>query len=203
MTSTPRRLAIVAAALALSACNTPAAGSSQPPVTSSVTATVVPQATIAPSTAPLPSATDISGGGSAAPIALDPCSLITQAEASTTIGIKLGAGKVVALENGSQCIFESGATRVSLILVPPAPDATTAQAYYDAARSQVEAKIKIDDVTGVGDRASYGTGSSGGLSISALFVLKGTQGFDLYCQLPGCTEIASLTEAQLIVGRLP
>jgi hypothetical protein len=48
-----------------------------------------------------------------------------------------------------------------------------------------------------------GPRSPAGVSISALFVLKGSQAFDLYCQFPGCSETASLTEAQFIVGRLP
>jgi hypothetical protein len=67
----------------------------------------------------------------------------------------------------------------------------------------VPAGVTVDDVSGVGDLASYGMGSSAGLSLSALFVLKGSQVFDLYCQLPGCSETASLTAGLLIVGRLP
>jgi hypothetical protein len=204
MTSNHRRLALVAAAIVLGACSGSAnTGGTPPPVQASVTATVVPQATA--STTPATEQPVASGvaGGSAPPTAIDPCSLITSAEASTMIGMKLGAGKDVLVSKNRECVFESGVTRVSLILAPPAPDAATAQTYYDAARAQVPAGITVDDVSGVGDRASYGTGSAAGMSISALFVLKGTQAFDLYCQFPGCSETASLTEAQLVVGRLP
>ena len=205
MTSHRARLALVAAVLVLGACNTPSAGSSQPPVTSTVAATTVPAASPATtaSAAPLPSPTEIAGGASANPTALDPCTLMTSAEASTMIGIKLGAGKDVLVDQDRECVFENGATRVSLILAPPAPDATTAQSYYDSERGQVPADITVDDVSGVGDRASYGMGAAAGTSISALFVLKGIQAFDLYCQFPGCSEVASLTQAQTIVGRLP
>ncbi|HEX7472097.1 MAG TPA: hypothetical protein VF323_03370, partial [Candidatus Limnocylindrales bacterium] len=61
---------------------------------------------------------------------------------------------------------------------------------------------KINDFT-LFDRAAYGAASYNGESISALFVIKGTSFFDLFCGLPSCTEIASATAGQLIGGRLP
>ena len=93
-------------------------------------------------------------------------------------------------------------TEVKLFLAPPAPDAATAQAYWDAERANAPTEIKINDFT-LFDRAAYGAGSANGFSVSALFVIKGTSFFDLFCGFPACTEIASATAGQLIGDRLP
>ena len=93
-------------------------------------------------------------------------------------------------------------TRQQVILAPPAPDAATAQAYWDAARADVPAGIKIKDLSDF-DRSAYGNGSTAGVSVSALFVIQGTTFFDFYCGFPACSETASVAAAKLIVGRLP
>jgi hypothetical protein len=118
------------------------------------------------------------------------------------MGKKLGAGVSTLVDQDRECTFRSGLSEVKLILAPPAPDAATAQAYWDAERAQAPAEIAIKDVK-LFDRAAYGAGSAGGIPISALFVIKGTSFFDLYCGLPGCTETASAKAAQLIGDRLP
>jgi hypothetical protein len=91
---------------------------------------------------------------------------------------------------------------VKLFLAPPAPDAATAQAYWDAARPQVPPEISIKDISGF-DRAAFGTGGVSGYSVSALFVIQGTTFFDFYCGLKACSEKASVDAANLVVGRLP
>ena len=94
---------LAAAALTLTACSSTGVGASsaptqplgaaQPPVVnlqpSAVTATPTPEPTASPS--PIPS--DATAAGSAAPAgAIDPCTLLTTDEASTLMGMKLGAG---------------------------------------------------------------------------------------------------------------
>jgi hypothetical protein len=100
------------------------------------------------------------------------------------------------------CTWKTGTTEVKIILAPPAPDAATAKAYWDAERGQVPAGVSIHDVSGF-DRAAYGSGGVSGYSVSALFVIQGTTFFDFYCGLESCTEAKSVAAAKLIVGRLP
>jgi hypothetical protein len=178
---------ISVAAIVLGGCTTPAAAPSAP------SATQVAVATLAASSAPAASPT-------AGPI--DPCSLLTTDEASTAIGKKLSAGVSTTADPLRVCTFKSGQTEVKLFVAPPAPDAATAQAFWDSERSQVPADIPVKDVSGF-DRAAFGSGSLGSVSLGALFVIHGTTFFDLYCGYPACTEAASVTAAHLIVGRLP
>jgi hypothetical protein len=91
---------------------------------------------------------------------------------------------------------------VKVILAPPAPDAATAQAYWDAARKEVPSGISVKDLSFF-DRSAYGSGSAGGVSLSALFVIDGTNFFDFYCGFPACSQTASVAAAQFIAGRLP
>ena len=118
------------------------------------------------------------------------------------MGMKLGAGVSTTVDPDRVCTFKKGLTEVKLILAPPAPDTATADAYWDAERSQVPANLPVKDLK-LFDRSAFGAGSAGGLSLSALFAIKGQYFFDLYCGLPGCSEDASVTAAQLIGGRLP
>jgi hypothetical protein len=213
MTSRHARVTLLAAAaFTFAACSSTGAGASsaptqplgaaQPPVVlqpSAVTATPTPEPTASPSASP----SDATDAGSAAPAGvIDPCTLLTSDEASTLMGMKLGAGVSTALDPDRVCTFKKGLTEVKLILAPPAPDAATADTYWDAERSQVPANLPVKDLK-LFDRSAFGAGSAGGLSLSALFAIKGKYFFDLYCGLPGCSEDASVTAAQLIGGRLP
>lgn len=207
MRSHHARLAIVAAALVLGACNTPSAdtggGNSQPAVQSSFSATIVPQATQAQTTSPEPSASDIAGGGpQPTPPNVNPCTLLTTAEASAIKGSPLGDGVMTQLDPDVVCTWKSGLSEIKLILAPPAPDAATAQAYWDAATAQVPAGVKFVSLTNF-DKSAYFNGSSAGVSVSALFVIQDRWFFDLYCGFPACSQVASLGGAEHIVGRLP
>ncbi len=199
---TPILVLVAAASIAAGACTT-AAGSAAPtqPAIASLSATSVPEGSATPVASPAASASAL-GGGQPTPGPLDPCSLLTADEASTAVGAKLGAGVSTILDPDRVCTWKSGTTEVKLILAPPAPDAATAQAYWDAERADVPSEIQITDVAGF-DRAAYGTAGIQGYSVSALFVIKGTTFFDFYCGLKACTQAASVTAANLIVGRLP
>ena len=201
-----RSLALLSIVAVLAACATSTGGSAAPSQVAlgTLAATAVPQITAAPPTAS-PLATSAIAGGSAAPTSIDPCSLLTQDEAATAVGAKVGAGVSTQVGQDRVCTWKVGTTEVKLILAPPAPDAATAQAYWDGQRSQVPQDIKIADITNVSgfDRAAFGSGGVSGYSVSALFVIHGTTFFDFYCGLKACTVGASVTAGTLIVGRLP
>ena len=209
MRKKPALALISIAAVAFGACTTPAAAPSAPTApqvaVAPLTATVVPEAS--PSPAASPSSEPIAssgGGGSAQPTSgsIDPCSLLTADEASTAIGKKLSAGVSTQLDPDRVCTFKSGTTEVKVILAPPAPDAKTAQADWDQARSEIPAGVPVTDLSYF-DRSAYGSGSAAGVSVSAMFVIKGTSFFDFYCGFPACSQDASVAAAQLIAGRLP
>ena len=211
MRTKPALALISIAAVALGACTSgasPSAPTAAPAASQIAVATLTASAVPVDSTSPTASSSNepaaSSGGGGAQPTpgSLDPCSLLTADEASTAMGKKLSAG--VSSEAGPDrvCTFKSGLSEVKLILAPPAPDAKTAQAYWDQARSEIPADIPIKDLSDF-DREAYGSGSGAGVSISALFVIDGTTFFDFYCGFPLCAETASAAAAQLIAGRLP
>jgi hypothetical protein len=159
-------------------------------------------ASLAPTAAPTASTPASVAGPQATPGSVDPCTLLTADEASTLMGKTLGAGVSATLDPDRVCTFKSGLSEVKLILAPQAPDTATATAYWDAERAQVPADVTITDLT-LFDRSAYGSASVGGQSLSAMFVISGLYFFDLYCGFPACTQDASVTAAQLIVGRLP
>lgn len=207
-------VALATIALAVAACQTPAgdtttappssAAVAPPPVAvSSLTASSSPEASASAAASPNPTPTDTGLGGTPAPAtATDPCDLLTKDEASTLMGKTLGAGASTVIDNTRVCTWKKGTSEVKLFLAPPAPDVTTATTYWDAERSQLPAGVKVTDLQ-MFDRAAYGSGAGAGISVSALFAIKGTQFFDLFCGFPACSGDASVTAAQLIGDRLP
>ena len=190
-------------AVVLAACSTAgSAGPSSNVALGSLAATINPEATPTAAAATSPEASLDGGGGQPTPGAIDPCTLLTAAEASTLMGKTLGAGVSADLGPDRVCTFKSGLSEVKLILAPPAPDAATAQAYWDQERAQAPAGVTIKDLA-LFDRSAYIDGTSAGAPVSAMFVIDGQYFFDLYCGFPACGETASVTSAQLIVGRLP
>jgi hypothetical protein len=192
-----RTLALIAAAALAAACTTAAASP-----TPSQVAIGVPETTSPPAPVDTPLATVLASGGQATPGPLDPCSLLTADEASMLIGTKLAAGVSSIVEPVRVCTWKAGLATVKLFLAPPATSATTAQDYWDGAMDMVQADLSTKAVAGF-DRAGYGNGTAQGVPVSALFVIHGAQFFDLYCGFPPCSETASVTAANLIVGRLP
>jgi hypothetical protein len=159
-------------------------------------------ASLAPTAEPTASPPASEAGPQATPGSVDPCALLTAEEASTLMGMTLGAGVSTDVDPDRVCTFKSGLSEVRLILAPQAPDTATATAYWDAERAQVPPDFTVTDLT-LFDRSAYGTAAVAGRSLSALFVISGRFFFDLYCGFPACTQDASVTAAQLIVGRLP
>jgi len=209
VTSKHTRVLVVPLALALVLGGCAASGGTSGSAAPTSVALATLAATVAPAASPAPVATaapsaGVVAGASATPGPIDPCTLLTSDEASTLIGTKLGAGVSSTVDPDRVCTFKaaSGLTEVKLFLTPPAPDSATAQAYWDFARSQTPFEIPITDLT-LFDRSAYGSGTSAGVSVSALFAVKGQYGFDLFCGFPDCSKAASITAAQLIGDRLP
>jgi hypothetical protein len=67
--------------------------------------------------------------------------------------------------------------------------------------AQVPAEFQITDLPGFFDRAAIGRTSA--VSISGIFVLDGSNFFELYCGLPACPDDALKSGATIIGGRLP
>jgi hypothetical protein len=216
MGSKLRFVSVLALGVVLSACSATTGGSAAPnasQVTGAIaslltpllnaSAAPTPASSTGPSTAPVAEPSD----GPAAPlIAIDPCSLMTQADATTLIGKPVGAG-VTTVENKIKvCTFADGKlTKVKLFLGQGA-DAATAQSYwdYERARANEAGKIKIDDITISGlDRTAYGAAGSGGITFSGLFALKGPTFFEVFCEVPSCSEVASSAAASKVEGELP
>jgi len=135
---------------------------------------------------------------------IDPCSLLTQTEASTLMGKTLGAGVSTVVGPDRVCTFTSGRSEVKVFLTPPASDPDTANKFYDETRSSVPAGVVIDDIQiPPFARAGYGSGAAQGVSVSGLVVVDGNLGFEVYCGFPACGETASALAATQIGGRLP
>jgi hypothetical protein len=137
-----------------------------------------------------------SGSPSATPSAtakattLDPCQLVTAAEASALSGASFGAGlEETTGGTGKRCTYGAQTTNVFFVQVATAATASDAQAAWateeaeaDAGLAagfpvQASANISKTDVSGLGDRAAVGTGSATieGQTISGgvIYLLKG------------------------------
>src|SRR6476646_28598 len=157
MRTKPALALLSIAAVALGACTSgatpsaPAASAAASQIAvATLTASAVPETSPSPSTAPAsePEASDGGGGGAQpTPGSTDPCSLLTADEASKAMGKKLSAGVSATVDPDRVCTFKNGLTEVKVFLAPPAPDAATAQAYWDMARAEVPAEFPVKDLT--------------------------------------------------------
>jgi len=137
-----------------------------------------------------------SGSPSATPSAsakattLDPCQLVTAAEASALSGASFGAGlEETTGGTGKRCTYGAQTKTVFFVQVATAATAADAQATFTAEEANADAALaagfpaKISaqltkaDVSGLGDRAAVGTGSETieGQTISGgvIYLLKG------------------------------
>ena len=211
MTSKHGRLSILVVALTLSACTTaggaPSSDASQPPVAiqpapviqqpTAVVASPIP--TPEPSASTEASSGDASGKPTAGPT--DPCSTLTQAEASHLIGVALGPGKRQVADPDTICTWAKGMTEVKVFLTAPTTPAA-AKAYYEAHKSEIPAGARITELPDFFDGSVIAKGTTIG-TIGGIFVIDGSNFFELYCGLPACSDDALKGGAQLIAGRLP
>jgi len=156
----------IAALLLLAACSSQGGGPSGSP-----SATPTPTATVATT--------------------LDPCQLVTAAEASTLSGATFGAGLEETTGTngtGKRCTYGSQTTNVFFVQVASSDNAADAQAAWATEEAAADADIASGfggvtanftktDLTGLGDKAAVGTGSATiqGVTISAgvIYLLKG------------------------------
>lgn len=176
----------VVAALAVAGCN---ASTGAPSAVASALAAappvVLPSDTPAASEVPT-AAADLSESAlpSAVPTDIDPCELITSAEASAFVGAKFGEGKASTTENNLKlCAYSAPGPNIFTVEVAVAPDVATAQAAEAEAKAELSSKgadLAVEPLPSFADNTDaailQGSASSGGLSIGgrALLLLRGT-----------------------------
>lgn len=172
-----------------------------------------------------PSATpSASASASAKATTLDPCQLVTAAEASALSGASFGAGLEETTGTngtGKRCTYGSQTTNVFFVQVATAASASDAQAAWATEEAQADADLAAGfpaqasanvtktDVSGLGDRAAVGTGSETieGQTISGgvIYLLKGPN-FLAFGDLTlgtAPTAAALQTQAATSLARMP
>ena len=180
----------------------PVATRAAPPASLQASAsTAVASATPEPTASPSASPGGVAGGGpSAGPT--DPCSLLTTAEASHIVDVQLGAGKRQVADPDTICTWAKGTSEVKVFLTAPTTPAA-AKAYYEAHKSEIPAGAHITELPTFFDGSVIAKGSTPVGTIGGIFVIDGSNFFELYCGLPACSDNALKGGAQLIAGRLP
>lgn len=156
---------------------------------------------------------------SAAPTTLDPCQVVTAAEASALAGTTFAAGTEETSSGGGKgCVYGAQTVNVFSVEVAQAADAATAQAGWAEQEAKVKSNLDqaaqgsninftINDVTNVpgADRAAVGNGSVtiSGHTISAavIFILKGAIFFSFSdIALGKAPPSTSAMEAQAVIS---
>jgi hypothetical protein len=192
MTSKHGRLSILVVTLALSACTSaggaPSSDATQPPLAIQPAPVIVPPSAAVASPTPTPVA-------SASPEA---SSLLTQAEASQLIGVALGPGKRQVADPDTICTWAKGTTEVKVFLTAPTTPAA-AKAYYEAHKSEVPEGGQLTELPDFFDGSVIAKGSLPVGTIGGIFVIDGSNFFELYCGMPACSDDALKGGAQLIL----
>jgi hypothetical protein len=182
-------------------------GTAAPTIAPTVTATPTAAEASPSEAAGLPSET-------AAPTAIDPCVLVTSAEASTLAGATFGAGtEHTTKANLRSCVYGAQTLNVFTVEVIQAPDLATAKAAEAAVEADIKAAatkgLTVTQVSGLGDNAVVGEGSAtiGGVTagVSSIGVLKGTIFFgfsDLVLGHAAPTSAALQAQARTCLTRL-
>jgi hypothetical protein len=141
---------------------------------------------------PSPSGTPTSPPTTAKATTLDPCQLVTAAEASQLSGATFGAGEEETTGNegqGKRCTYGAQTANVFFVQVASATSASEAQADWATEEAQLDADISASlpsdlnattsktDLTGLGDKAATGTLSESlngqTININVIYLLKG------------------------------
>jgi uncharacterized protein DUF3558 len=219
--SIPRRIRglVGVSILALAACTTGAGGTpaASAPIVASLAPAATSSATAEPSASTSASASEVAQA-TAVPTSIDPCQLVTPAEATTLTGAPFTAGEEgTGANNVKTCTYGQEGV-VLTVVAAVAPDEATAKANEAATKADLEKNapglpIKVEELPGfapgVDAAVASGSMSSGGLSYAgiAIYVLKGTEFFAI-------TDIATLSgqaptsaqlqdQAKVALGRLP
>ncbi|MGA7910131.1 MAG: hypothetical protein WCC30_01070 [Candidatus Dormiibacterota bacterium] len=208
MTTNPRSLFVVTAALLVAACGSAPTAANNTPALSSSTA-----------------AASASPSASAVATTTDPCQVVTQSEASTLAGTTYGTSKEETTSGGGKiCWYGAGTLNVFEVFVGTASSAAVAQSQWDTEKSEIVTQLaKQTNVPGLtltinesdtslsgADRAAVGTLSEtyGGhtFSASALYALKGATFLaivDLVVDHPAPATSAMEAQGQTALARLP
>ena len=226
MPRTPKTLAIGATVLVLAACSSSPTASSTSSTTSvaSTSAATSPASTSPASTSPTAASTPAATTAQAvSQTSLDPCQLVTRAEASALASATFAAGKEEAFGGGGKgCVYGAQTLNVFTVEVAQASDPAAAQAAWstEQARAQAALKqgapagapvtLKAAPLSGLGDRAATATATAKiagqTISISGIYVLKGAVFFafqDLVLGRAAPATGALRSEATTVLGRLP
>jgi hypothetical protein len=120
---------------------------------------------------------------------VDPCRVVTAAEASALAGAPVGRGRESTVLGRRRCVYGAGTLLVVTVEVSRAASAAEGLAAFagDVARARsaltqqlpghLLASLTVSDVSGVGDRAAIGTYSTfiagETVGVSAIYVLDG------------------------------
>lgn len=184
MSRTVLRLIGVGSVALLAACGSSTTASS----TTSVTST--------------PASSASSTGSAAQQGTADPCTLLTQQEASTLSGLAVGPGRSSVIGQARECFLRAPTGMV--LLMVQGGDAAAAKAAYQGQKGSIPPQLHITEVPNFHDGAfivKVGTGASGGAKI---YVLAGATFFSISCAgAPGCSDAQLMSAATTMAGRLP
>jgi hypothetical protein len=213
MTSKLACLSLLGLTLVLGACSTTGGLASTAPtlpldaVLPSLPVTVqapppapTPSSTPEPTATAEPSSSDVVEA-SATPGTIDPCTLLTQDEASGYIGANLGPGKLENVTPLMVCTWAKGITKLKIFLSPPT-DPVAAKAYYEANKSEVPEGAVISELPNFYDGSLIASGKTPIGTLDGIFVLDKNEFFELYCEFPACDGQKLMDGANVIAGRL-
>ena len=217
MTRFYRAAAALTVALALAACSSTGGSSPGDSVTGTASPAGASASAAAPGTpAPSASPTPLGGGGEpsgsaaasspdASQVAINPCMLLTDAQASAINGVAYGPGEVHPLaRSGVQCVWSNNAVGSITLQVEVASDSATAQAAYTAGLAQVQQAGSVAQVPNLADMAVIGRVPASIISTGGIYVLDGATFFDVVYLLGTAPSDTQLTDAAtLILGELP
>ena len=167
---------------------------------------------------------DTSASPPASAVALDPCQLVTSAEASSLAGTTFTTGLEQTNDNGAvMCVYGYQSTNVFMVIVAQAPDASTAQQTWADQEQRAQALLgqglppnvsisyALTDLSLSGyDRATLAGGSgtigSRTINVTAIYLLKGPTFVtfsDLVLDNPAPTGDAMQSQAATVSDRLP
>jgi uncharacterized protein DUF3558 len=206
-------LASAGCAALLAGCSSSGGGSSNAGATGTTSTT-----STSSSTSSTPSSA--SGSGVAA-THLDPCKLVTRAEASKLAGVTLRAGQEQSSNGAKVCSYAGSSTSVVTVEVVQGQTAAEAKAQWDTEQAKAQDAVKksvpagldlhldTTNLTGLGDRAAAVRASakiSGqAFGITGIYVLKGSTFFafqNLAFGRSAASENALKSEARTVLGRL-
>ncbi|PZS38265.1 MAG: hypothetical protein DLM62_14680 [Pseudonocardiales bacterium] len=181
MRRTAATFTVIASALLLAACSSPATTASSQPASPVATQASAPTSAAAQSSA---AATQPGVATS-----LNPCQLVTSSEASSLAGTTYGPGlEERSGKDGKRCVYGSQTTNVFTVEVGQAKNPATAQADWSKEQARAQALVnkklpagislsfKTRNVPGLGDRAATVSGSTSAagqsIALSGIYLRK-------------------------------